>query len=109
MVHRQCTWEDSEYRHNQPWCATATTRSGGYLARQRGNCASACPVEERPAEAEVSQVSSVWGPWSVFSACSSQCGGGQTLRYRECQLADQTLCPHLNQTQVRSCNLNPCN
>ena len=109
VVHRQCTWEDSEYRHNQPWCATATSRSGEALPRHWGNCAPACPVEETPPVVQVSQVSQVWGPWSDFSPCSSQCGGGQTLRYRECHLADLALCPHLNQTQIRSCNLNPCN
>lgn len=106
VLHSECTWEDAQYRHNRPWCATSVSAGSQYVARQWGNCGLGCPVEEtsRPS----TELSQVWGGWSVFSPCSRECGGGQTLRYRECQLRDMSLCPHLNQTQIRSCNFNLC-
>ena len=124
VEYNQCTFEDSEYRHDQPWyvdmicyehfydivllcrCATTVTAGSQYVPRHWGNCGAGCPIEEKTRTEE--EVSLVWGAWSVFSPCSRECGGGQTVRYRECQLKDPSLCPHLNQTQIRSCNFNPC-
>ena len=54
--HTECTWEDAEYRHNQPWCATAVSSGSLYIHRQWGNCGPSCPVETPSPALEQSQV-----------------------------------------------------
>ena len=45
-----------------------------------------------------------FGPWSHWSNCSVECGGGIQQRNRDC-MGDDCNGPY---TQTRACNTNPC-
>jgi len=104
VTYNECTWADSNIRHNQAWCATQVA-GNQYISTHWGNCGTSCPISVEIMEQQKA-ADLIWGEWSQFGPCSVSCGGGQTLRHRSC--AGTNTCPHTTQSQTRSCNLNNC-
>ena len=121
---KQCEKErhqnDSFWSSWTSWSHCSTTCSKGHQTRSRycrrrlspfhlGNCTGANegPVQVESNICEVKPCA-IWSSWSQWEACSQTCGGGTQKRVRKCKsLIGGMTCKGEN-SQVVSCNSDPC-
>ena len=103
----------SEFTECSAQCGTGDQKRSRAVILESRNGGSTCPMLEEsrkcnttpcpePKDCEV-------GPWTDFTECSKQCGGGEQQRTRETLAEPQNggaACPELK--QERPCNAQPC-